>query len=263
MTLEQVIQEAVLTLPSAHVEVLASILERFDQPSARSRREAVGAIGAMQYRTHAAALHRAWEMMRAPPAGPHLATAVRAAHGVATRLRTEQTIEIVWTGPMTQAVPLRRTREVLISIAREAKNALILVSFAAYRNDLLLAELAPAAERGVEVILILEDKENSKGKLSQEARDAFDQLGDAVAFYLWPAERRPAVGDGVGSMHAKAVIADREIALVTSANLTGSGMAHNMELGLLIHGGSIPQRLEKHFRELIASAVLEPLAELK
>lgn len=260
MTLEEVIQDAALTLPPAHVEVLASTLQGFDQPSAKSRREAVGAVGAANYRARAAALHKVWELTPSPPAGPHLAAALRAAHGVAVTLRAEQAIEIAWTGPMTQEVPLRRTREILISLAREASQALILVSFAAYRNDLLLTELAAAAERGVEVILILEDKENSKGKLSQEARDAFEELGDLVAFYVWPASRRPAVGQGVASMHAKAGIADRQVALVTSANLTGAGIADNMELGLLIRGGPIPRRLEAHFRELIASSVLEPIA---
>jgi phosphatidylserine/phosphatidylglycerophosphate/cardiolipin synthase-like enzyme len=259
MTLEEVIRDAALTLPTAHVDVLASTLESFLHPSAKSRRETVGAVGAANYRARAAAIHKAWELTPASPAGPHLAAALRAAHGVAVTLRAEQAIEIAWTGPMTQEVPLRRTREILIGLAREASQALILVSFAAYRNDLLLTELAAAAERGVEVILILEDKENSKGKLSQEARDAFEELGDLVGFYVWPASKRPAIGQGVASMHAKAAIADRQVALVTSANLTGAGIADNMELGLLIRGGPIPRRLEAHFRELMASSVLESI----
>lgn len=261
-TLEETIQVAALTLPAAHVDTLASALERFDQPSAKSRRHTVGAVGAANYRTRAAALHKAWEATVSPPAGPHLATALRAAHGVAATLRAEQAIEIAWTGPMTQEVPLRRTREILVGLAREATQTLILVSFAAYRNDLLLTELAAAAERGVEVILILEDKENSKGKLSQQARDAFEELGDLVAFYVWPASKRPAVGRGVASMHAKAAIADRQVALVTSANLTGAGIADNMELGLLIRGGPVPRRLQAHFRELMASSVLEPVSQV-
>ena len=42
-------------------------------------------------------------------------------------------------------------------------------------------------------------------------------------------------------MHAKAVIADRSVAFVTSANLTGSAMDHNLEVGVLMRGGTARQ----------------------
>ena len=53
-------------------------------------------------------------------------------------------------------------------------------------------------------------------------------------------------------MHAKAAIADEQVAFVTSANLTGSAIEANMELGLLVRGGSVPRRLERHFRALMS-----------
>jgi hypothetical protein len=48
---------------------------------------------------------------------------------------------------------------------------------------------------------------------------------------------------------------------VTSANLTGHGIAENMELGVLVKGGPIPRRLSQHFRELIAGGVLTEVHE--
>jgi phosphatidylserine/phosphatidylglycerophosphate/cardiolipin synthase-like enzyme len=57
-------------------------------------------------------------------------------------------------------------------------------------------------------------------------------------------------------MHAKAAIADRSAALVTSANLTGHALDLNMELGLLVRGGSVPARLADHFNALFASGEL-------
>lgn len=251
--LEHAVREAVLTLPPAHVEKFASAVMPFEGPSVRSRNKAVGALGAANYRAKAAAIHKAWEGCGGAINGAGLAAALRTAAGVAFELRLEQTIEIAWTGPMTEEVPLRRTREVLIALAREAQKSLILVSFAAHRTDTVLKELSAAAARGVEVILILEDKENSKGKLSRDARDAFEELGDQVSFYVWPAEKRPRVGHGVASMHAKAAIADRTAALISSVNLTGAAIEDNMELGLLVRGGDVPRRLEAHFRELIGA----------
>ena len=39
-------------------------------------------------------------------------------------------------------------------------------------------------------------------------------------------------------MHAKLTVADRRVLLVTSADLTQSGVAKNIEAGLLIRGGT-------------------------
>jgi phosphatidylserine/phosphatidylglycerophosphate/cardiolipin synthase-like enzyme len=58
-------------------------------------------------------------------------------------------------------------------------------------------------------------------------------------------------------MHVKAAIADGHVALVTSANLTGAALEHNMELGLVVTGGSVPRRLAEHFRTLMADGVLQ------
>jgi len=59
-----------------------------------------------------------------------------------------------------------------------------------------------------------------------------------------------------GTLHAKAVIADGNWALVTSVNLTGHALELNMELGLLVEGGAIPQRPAAPFAELIARGIL-------
>ena len=58
-------------------------------------------------------------------------------------------------------------------------------------------------------------------------------------------------------LHAKAVIADGRLAFVSSANLTGSGLEHNLELGILIRGGPVPRRIAEHFTSLIAAGVLQ------
>ena len=61
-------------------------------------------------------------------------------------------------------------------------------------------------------------------------------------------------------MHAKAAIADEQVAFVTSANLTGSAIEANMELGLLVRGGAVPRRLARHFRALMGAGHLEEVS---
>lgn len=60
-------------------------------------------------------------------------------------------------------------------------------------------------------------------------------------------------------MHAKLAVADRQLLFVSSANLTQSGVAKNLEAGLLVRGGTAPQRAAEHIAELKATGVLVPL----
>lgn len=163
------------------------------------------------------------------------------------RAAQEERVDVVWTGPGSLVIPVRRTREVLLNLIREARERLLIVSFAAYKVPEVILALAGALERGVDIRLVLETAEDSRGKLSHDAASAFEAL-EAVALYVWPAELRPVAG----ALHAKAVLADGQAALVTSANLTGSAMTANMELGLLVRGGDIPRRLAAHFDDLVA-----------
>ncbi|MCT9932238.1 phospholipase D-like domain-containing protein [Planotetraspora sp. A-T 1434] len=60
-------------------------------------------------------------------------------------------------------------------------------------------------------------------------------------------------------MHAKLAVADRRVLLVSSANLTHSGVARSIEAGLLVHGGTAPQRAAEHIADLRGKGLLERL----
>jgi phosphatidylserine/phosphatidylglycerophosphate/cardiolipin synthase-like enzyme len=62
-------------------------------------------------------------------------------------------------------------------------------------------------------------------------------------------------------MHAKCAVADRRLAFVTSANLTGAAMTDNMELGLVVRGGDVPKRISNHFDALIGTGTLKALSD--
>jgi cardiolipin synthase A/B len=248
------IDEIARRLPAGQVAALATAVEPFDALTPEARSAAIAAVPMPTVRDLAERLVDAWKEDDAF-SGAALALAMTAAREAVDRTRSEESIEVVWTGPNTGAVPVRLTREVLIDVIRSARESLIVVSFAAYRVEVVLEELSEAVERGVVVRLILETGETAGGTLAFDAAHAFRSVR-GVSFYAWPTEKRPVLEKGRASLHAKAAIADDHTAFVTSANLTGHGIGKNMELGLLVKGGPIPRRLSQHFRDLIASGVL-------
>jgi phosphatidylserine/phosphatidylglycerophosphate/cardiolipin synthase-like enzyme len=145
-----------------------------------------------------------------------IAVALACAVRIAETLRHEQSIEVVWTGPETANVSIRRSAAVLLEIVEQAEGEIILLSYAAFKIPDLLWALRRSCERGVNVRLVLESDRDSGGRLSISGANAFEGLRNLAKFYVWPAEQRP-----MGAvMHAKCVVADGACALITSANLT-------------------------------------------
>ncbi len=256
MDLSEALAGLAVELPAVLLYEIATALEAVAGPGA----QATGAIArdVTQPRARGLALELcdSWEAIAPQVTGAALALAFRACAATAHSIRGAQTVELAWTGPQT-AVPLRRTREALRDLTKNAQSSLILVSFSAYRDDDITAQLAEAASRGVELILILETTADSRGGLDRDARDAFDALKDKALFYSWPATQR-VVGPS-SLMHVKAAVADKSAALVGSANLSAAAMDRNMELGVLIVGEPLPRLLERHIRLLIAEDFISPI----
>lgn len=246
---------AVQSMPAGHVERLAAAIGGLPNFSETTSGPVLSAVASPAYRTNASRFLDSWQTNPNVP-GLALAIALRAASSVRAEATQEETIEVVWTGPTSHEIPVRRTREVLLELIGLATQRLTVVSFAAYKVPDVLSELTSAANRGVDVRLILETAEDSGGRLTHDAAEAFDSLRHAAGFYVWPLDRRDSGQSVTGALHAKAVVADARAAFVTSANLTGHGLGSNMELGLLVRGGGIPGRLTSHFDELIARGTL-------
>jgi phosphatidylserine/phosphatidylglycerophosphate/cardiolipin synthase-like enzyme len=158
--------------------------------------------------------------------------------------------DIAWTGPATDAVALRRVDQVLYELVTSAKKEVLLVTYAAYKADRAVDALRDAAVRGVQVTLVIELAQESGGKISFDTlRQLRERVPTARVFY-WPLERREAYGNKPGTMHVKAVVADRARALVSSANLTSNALETNMELGVVV-GEDAAERLARHFEQLI------------
>ena len=77
-----------------------------------------------------------------------------------------------------------------------------------------------------------------------------------IELWYWPVTQRTESGS---KLRAKLAVADRRVLLVSSANLTQSGVGKNIEAGLLVRGGSAPQRAAEHIAELQSRGVLARL----
>jgi phosphatidylserine/phosphatidylglycerophosphate/cardiolipin synthase-like enzyme len=254
------IRRAATELPTNQLHRLADSVAAYEAPTALARHAVVNTVPTAVFRHHAAALCAAWGGGEGGElSGQSVALAVRVAADAVAETRGEQQVSVVWTGPASYEVPVRATSAVLTDVIAEARHSLIVVSFAAYKVANIVEALRAAAERNVTVRLVLESVADSQGKLTHDAKLAFDALPEGVEFYVWPAERRVTKAGSHAAMHAKCAIADRRIAFVTSANLTGAAMTENMELGLVVRGGDVPRRIAAHFNALIGSGDLRPV----
>jgi len=156
-------------------------------------------------------------------------------------------VDVVVTGPDSPAVPIRLTSEVVVGLIESAANRVTVVSYSVAQIPPVLDALNAAKSRGVKVSLIFESP-------THFADGGGSHFYGAHPIYHWPADKRPAPH---ALMHAKAVIIDAQIILVSSANLSNLAHQASLELGLLCRGGGVAARVQRHFDALIASNVLQ------
>src|SRR5690606_9995920 len=126
----------------------AQVLAALPQPAPRERVRALLAL---------------WSSLApdVPPLG--LALALQAAARTAEYFRQHQSLELVWTGPGSDVIPLRRTDQALLQLIHGAQHQLLIVSFAVYKANAIAQALVQAAHRGVGVDICLESPNASEG----------------------------------------------------------------------------------------------------
>jgi phosphatidylserine/phosphatidylglycerophosphate/cardiolipin synthase-like enzyme len=167
------------------------------------------------------------------------------------------TVESVWSGPGSHAVPVRSTAAVLVEIVRAAREELLLTTYSAAAYPPLADALRDAVARGVVVSVVVETLQGAGSALNgAEPALAFADV-PGVELWHWPVGNRTEQG---AKMHAKLAVADRRMMFVSSANLTQSGVSRNIEAGVLVRGGAAPRRAAEHIAELISAGVLARLS---
>jgi phosphatidylserine/phosphatidylglycerophosphate/cardiolipin synthase-like enzyme len=162
-------------------------------------------------------------------------------------------LDLVWTGPESSIIPLRRTDQTLLDLISSARDSLLIVSFAIYKASAIIDAIEAAIKRDVCTTIILETDDGKDRKITHSGIVTFSKNIFRLAnFYTWPIENRTKDIHGhYGSLHAKIAVADENRLFVTSANLTDYAMEMNMEMGILVQGGQLPEQVKQHFEELI------------
>ncbi|MEI6415656.1 MAG: DISARM system phospholipase D-like protein DrmC, partial [Pseudomonadota bacterium] len=251
MTAERQLVEAAhalsCSLPSSTVEAVASAI--LSCPEGSLRAEITKRVAHHQHRHLALAFLDRWQTEAKDMNPRTVAVALQtAAYSEQTR-RDSQSVELVWTGPDPGQMPFRRTEPAILQILDAAKERITLVSFAVYRIPNVARALVQAARRGVRLTVIVETPDKIEGQGEYSTIHALGQEVEmASAIYFWPQENRP-VGENkkVGILHVKCAVADGEWLFLSSANLTQQAFTLNMELGMLVRGGTIPDRVEQQF----------------
>lgn len=187
--------------------------------------------------------------------GNELAIAFKSAIAVVKSSEGKGRQELIWTGPATSSVAVRHTEQALCEVIQSAARRLFIVSFIAYKADVIIAALTDALLRNVQIDFLLETSKGHGGAVDIDSAAILREKLPAANFYVWAAEQNL----GSASVHAKCAIADESMALITSANLTGKAMWHNMELGVLIRDGAIPKQLANHLYGLITEKIISPM----
>ncbi len=227
------------------------------EPSA-ARRAILQSVPTPDFRGATAEFIDLWHSFGGRVGAEAVALALVTAATCESEHRRGETIEVVWTGPEPAGALFRQTEQAVLEVLNSATRRLTVVSYAVYRIPRIREALVAAAGRGVAIQLVVETPNRVEG---QGEYDSLRALGGGVAsacaVYYWPPENRPRDDNGkVGILHVKCAVADEHRLFLSSANLTEYAFTIHMELGLLVTGGRLPSRVERHFEQLVAAGTL-------
>ena len=179
-------------------------------------------------------------------------------------------LNLVMSGPDVPGIPTQDTGAVMHTLIERAKREILLVGYAVHQGKRIFARLAERLDSNpdlrVRMCLNIERKATDTSLSAEITKRYLHQFRERH----WPGRTLPdlyfdpralaATAEDRASLHAKCVVVDREVALITSANFTDAAMRRNIEVGTLIEHSPTVERLTTYFDGLIANAQLERLA---
>lgn len=200
----------------------------------------------------------------------HLATLVEAVLKTRTRREVAQPIlDLVWTGPETPGITNRDTSVVVRELFGAAETEVLVVGFAVHQGRSVFQRLVQRMEEvsGLRVRFCL-DVQRPRTDTSL-ASEIVHRFAHRLATQEWPGPQLPEIfydprsldleTSKRSSMHAKCIVIDRKVAMVTSANFTEAAQTRNVEVGVLIRCPAFASQLAGHFESLATAGILREL----
>jgi phosphatidylserine/phosphatidylglycerophosphate/cardiolipin synthase-like enzyme len=181
-------------------------------------------------------------------------------------------VALVWTGPERIGASSRDTKVVVAELFGRARRSVLVSSYSLGSGAALFA---PLAARMVELpslrvrmffdITVGDDR--AAGPRTRAAYEA--RFVRRFRATQWPGPRFPdvfydprTIDDASIHFHAKCIIIDEEVALVTSANTSAAAQEENIEAGVLIEDRLFALALAKQFDDLVKARSLVPVQGL-
>lgn len=168
-------------------------------------------------------------------------------------------------GPDVPGIPIFNTQATVASLFLQAKKDVLITSYVFHCAGEILRPLAEKhdldADLRVRIVLDLTHKRGAQ-RLSYAA--IAHSFVEHFKKHQWAGNRLPEIWDypagfdqdGSGVMHAKVVVVDRDMALVTSANFTEAAQDRNIEMGVLVQNPRFSARLQGYFECLMERNIL-------
>jgi len=200
-----------------------------------------------------------------------LAAALEAlAASAEARPAVEDLVEVVTTAPGGEGAG-RSTAAVVPGLFARAEQSVLVAGYAVQRGERIFEALAARMHErpALEVRLCLDIKRgpgdtSAPGALAAGFAARFRERdwprgAPLPEIYYDPRSLEAARGASV-ALHAKCVVVDEALALVSSANFTPAAQERNLELGLLVRSAAVAGQIARFFEGLIAGGQLRRLA---
>ena len=128
-----------------------------------ARHHILNAVPLQPFATTVAQFLDIWQRHAPELAADSMVSLLHATALTAGRVRAQQQVSVIWTGPETRAIPLRRTEDALLEVIRAAQGELLVVSFAVYKARAIMQALEEAMDRGVHLRICVESPEARGG----------------------------------------------------------------------------------------------------
>ena len=188
----------------------------------------------------------------------------------ATPPSASELIELVWSGPEAKGLANRDTGSVVRELFISAESEVLLAGYAIHQGQDVFRTLAERMDvNGTLKVRMFLDVQRRHGDTTA-ADELLGEFTERFRKREWPGVRLPAVfydprslvidTNKRSSLHAKCVVVDRRVALVSSANFTEAAQVRNIEVGVLVHSRNFAEQLAEHFEALAEQRVLLPLS---
>ena len=186
------------------------------------------------------------------------------ASALASRPGLSDVVDLVTTTPDGWRDANRDTSVVVSELFRNASASVLVAGYAVHQGQKVFQALAERMRRKPDLsVRMFLDIQRSNGDTStpnelvrrflHRFRSAEWPTGAPLPrIYYDPRSLAPARQDRA-ALHAKCVVVDGKDVFVSSANFTEAAQERNVEIGVLVHSGSLAVRITRFFDSLIAS----------